>query len=391
MRVLFLYPRTLDAAHSTGGVAEFLCQLTPALASMGVDSVIYAGDKTTTTLFTPAQTIAHANVYNGPFIKPGWFYSRKKLKPILDLCKREHFDVIHAQGTYTAGFMARQISKRTGIPYVVTSHSDILTLNSKRMRRRNVKNRCRDVLKDAAAVTHLTPMMETVSHELWDTRNKSTVIGNGIDCASWRAYGDLPERPYLLALGRLERGKGFHVLIDMYAQLVKQGVTSSLIIAGKGGEEANLRKQVQQLGLNCVTEFTNTDQLPDQSVIFAGYVRDDAKMRLIAQSQCVLFATQPDLWEEAFGIVQLEAMAAGKPIIASDTNVTRYLQQQAGLNVLSVPPADIEAWVTQMKRLLNDEALRQACGKANLQAAHQFDWLPIAKQYLSVFARVAKP
>ena len=45
MRILFLYPRTLDAERSVGGVAEFLCSLTPALKNNKIDSIIYAGDK----------------------------------------------------------------------------------------------------------------------------------------------------------------------------------------------------------------------------------------------------------------------------------------------------------------------------------------------------------
>lgn len=389
MRVLFLYPRTLDAASSTGGVAEFLCALTPALKSYDVDSVIYAGDKTVSRLETPSDLITQAIVYNGPFIKPGLFYSRSKLAPVLGLCEKLNIDVIHAQGTYTAGFMALQISKRTGIPYVVTSHSDILSQNSRRMNRRNVQQRCRQVLKHAAAVTHLTPMMEEVSHLLWDTRNKSIVIGNGIDCDIWRSYATLQERNYILGIGRLERGKGFHILIDMYARLLDQGVTSSLVIAGRGSEERRLQAQVLEHGIRLITELDDIDHIPDKSVVFTGYIRGDTKMRLIAQSQFLLFATQPDLWEEAFGIVQLEAMAAGKPVIASDTNATRFLLQ-SGLRATIVEPANTQAWIDASMHLLGDTDARAEAGHANLLAAAKFGWEPIAREYNQVYQSVCK-
>ncbi|VVC75710.1 Glycogen synthase [Aquicella siphonis] len=389
MRVLFLYPRTLDSASSMGGVAEFLCSLAPALKSHEVDSVIYAGDKTITQLKAPVQLITQSVVYNGPFIKPGFFYSRRKLAPVLDLCAQIQFDVIHAQGTYTAGFMAMQISKRTGIPFVVTSHSDILSTNSKRMRRRNVQRRCRQVLKHAAAVTHLTPMMEEISHQLWDTRAKSTVIGNGIDCELWHPYAALPERNYMLGIGRLEKGKGFHVLIDMYARLLKMGVTTSLVIAGRGSEENNLYAQARQYGINLVTDCENVAQIPEKSIVFTGYVRDDVKRRLIGQSRFVLFATQPDLWEEAFGIVQLEAMAAGKPVIASDTNVTRFLRQ-SGLRAVIVEAANIKAWAEEAYHLLHDANTRREYGSENLLAAARFGWLPIASQYRDVYSAACK-
>lgn len=396
MRVLFLYPRTLDANHSVGGVAEFLCSLTPALKAHDIDPVIYAGDKTTRQLTMPSQVLADATVYNGPFIKPGWWVSSHQLAPVLEVCRIKNIEVIHAQGTYTAGFMAWQIHKRTKIPYVVTSHSDILTTNSKRMNRANVQRRCRQVLKYAAAVTHLTPMMEAVSHQLYATREKSTVIGNGINCQVWSPYTKLAEQDYMLGIGRLERGKGFNILIDMYANLVARGVTTPLIIAGKGTAEQALIQQAKQTGLNVITDFSDfisipnsiPNSIPKKSIIFCGYVRDDAKMRLIAESKLILFATQPQLWEEAFGIVQLEAMAAAKPIIASDTNVTRFLEK-CGMQCCIVEPENVNAWADQAEGLLGDAERRKQMGQANMQAAARFDWQPIAGQYRDVYARAA--
>lgn len=184
MRILFLYPRPLDANRSTGGVAEFLCALAPALKNLGVESVIYAGDKSVNELTRPDAILADAIVYNGPFLKPSWWVQKSRLAQVMEVCRMEKIDVIHAQGTYTAGFMAWKIHQHLDIPFVVTSHSDILATNSRRMNRNNVKSRCRHVLKHATAVTHLTPMMETVSHALYPTHEKSTIIGNGIDCAS---------------------------------------------------------------------------------------------------------------------------------------------------------------------------------------------------------------
>jgi glycosyltransferase involved in cell wall biosynthesis len=118
-------------------------------------------------------------------------------------------------------------------------------------------------------------------------------------------------------------------------------------------------------------------------------VRDDAKKRLIAQSQFVLFSTQPDLWEEAFGIVQLEAMAAGKPLIASNTQVTRFLQSK-GLKAALVKPDDADAWAEQAAVLLNDANRRKQLGSANVIAAAHFDWRPIATEYRDVYKTCVK-
>jgi glycosyltransferase involved in cell wall biosynthesis len=388
MRVLFLFPRPLDA-RTSGGVAEFLYSLTPLLNDLDVEPVIYAGDKALSKLTGPVSLPGKVSVYSGPFLKPGWFVSRRRLAPVLELCRQTKIDVVHAQGTYTAGFLAMQIRKQLHIPYVVTSHNDILETNSRRMKRWNVKQRCRNVLKHASIVTHLTSIMEDASHRLLDTREKSVTIGNGIDCSAWQAYAGLPEQDYLLGIGRLERGKGFHILLDMYPELLARGVTTSLVIAGKGNAEKELHDQARKLGLNLITDFSDYSQIPEKSVIFTGYVRGEAKQRLIAQSKCILFPTQPSLWEEAFSIAQLEAMAAGKAMIASDTAATRYLQS-SGLQALVVEPENVNAWAGQALLLLRDNDLRRQSGMANLRAASQFDWRPIARQYRDVYARASR-
>ncbi len=91
--------------------------------------------------------------------------------------------------------------------------------------------------------------------------------------------------------------------------------------------------------------------------------------------------------EEAFGIVQLEAMAAGKPLVASDIAATRYLVQ-LGMQAKIVAPQDINAWAEQVESLLNDAELRSKMGKANAAASHQFSWQGIAKCYRDVYRAV---
>ena len=384
MRILFLYPRKLDGKTSVGGVAEFLYALTPALHALGIEAYVYAGDKSAREISGPLKLAPGLTVYHGPFIKPGLFVSPHKLKPILKLCDQLKIDVTHAQGTYTAGFLARQIFKKRGIPYVVTSHSDVSPRNSQRINRSNVKKRCEKVLQDAAVVTHLTPDMEAHSQRISDTQSKNVLIGNGIHLKEWDAYHLLPEQDYMLGIGRLERGKGFHVLIDMYSELIKKNIETSLIIAGKGGAEIELQTQARDLGLNVLVNFSDFNDIPKRSVIFTGYVRGDDKSRLIAQSKCVMFPTQPALWEEAFPIVHLETMAAGRPMVASDIGVIRYLQS-FGLSVLVVTPDDIKAWTDATEQLLGDEGRRYEMGANNAKTARQFDWSLIASKYKEVY------
>lgn len=382
MRVLFLHRSTLE--NISGGVAEFLHYLPLALQQHNVASYLYSENRHAA-LSNPCVLSNNMRAYTGHYIKPGFYTSKKSLAPIIELCEQEKIDLIHAQGVYRTGFLAMQVYKKTGIPYVVTSHADILSTNSERMRRFLVKERCKSVLKHAKSVTHLTPFMADFSHQLYDTKNKSTIIGNGINHADWLPFHHLPEKNYFLAIGRLEKGKGFELLIDVYSQLLTQGITTSLVIAGSGSLEACLKEKARLLNISIVENANDTDSFPERSIIFTGYVKDEYKKRLISQSKLVLFATQPTQWEEAFGIVLLEAMAAKKALVGSDIAATRYLQTQ-GLQGKLVEPTNIDAWISAIKLVLNDDALRYQMEQDNLKAVREFGWDKVAQQYAGVYA-----
>src|SRR5579883_1710642 len=126
MRILFLCHRETDV--KIGGLAEFLHFLPISLKKQNIESIIYTASDS-----EESHRLLENGVkwYSGPFAKPALFTSRKKLTPLFKLCEREKIDLIHAQGLYRSGYIALQIRKKLGIPYVITSHSDILTNNPK--------------------------------------------------------------------------------------------------------------------------------------------------------------------------------------------------------------------------------------------------------------------
>ncbi len=385
MRVLFLCRHSV--AKTAGGVVEFLDFLPTALQRYGVEIVMYdMGNETDNQLQGPTLLSNGISAYSGPVIKPSWFVSRKKIQPLIELCQREKIDLVHAQGTYRSGFVALQLCKRTGLPYVVMSHGDIAAANSDRMKRGKVQRRCREILRYAVGVSHLTPMMADASHHIFDTRTKSVVIANGIDLSAWEATRTLSAHNYMMGIGRLEPEKGFHVLIDAYAELRKRGVKTSLVIAGDGREAVALQEQARSQGLLVVTAYQDGQAIPAESVVFTGYIKGESKHRLIAESQLMLFPTQPSQWEEPFGIVQIEAMAAGKILVASDSATTRYLQS-LGLQAELATADDPLAWADALMPLLNSPARCQTLGEKNLANVRQFDWDVIAKRYSNLYTQ----
>ncbi|MES2218149.1 MAG: glycosyltransferase family 4 protein [Pseudomonadota bacterium] len=385
MRVLFLCRNSFE--KTAGGVVEYLHYLPPALRALGIEILYYAmGNELDDTLQGPHLLPNGVPAYSGPVIKPGWFVARNKLTALEQLCRSEKIDLVHAQGTYRSGFVARKLFQKMQIPYVVMSHGDVVTTNSSRMQRGSVQRRCQHILRDATGVIHLTPMMAEASHALCDARQKSVVIGNGIDLQSFAGL-DTSEQDYMLAIGRLEREKGFHVLVDVYAALRQQDVRTSLVIAGTGSQAQALQTQARALGLTVITELPALSAIPPASIVFTGYVKGEVKCQLISQCKLMLFPTQPAQWDEPFGIVQIEAMAAGKALVASDSPVTRYLQTK-GLQASLVRADDIAGWTAQIGELLFDPALRKTAGDMNLQHVDQFDWQPIAVQYRDFYRNI---
>ncbi len=382
MNILFLNRHSMKNAQ--GGLPEFLTGLSTALTDLGHQTFLYHENETSKILNGPCTSIGQLIAFNGPFPAPRWYTPRSALKPLIALCQQQKIDIIHAQGVYRSGWLADQVSRAINIPWVITSHSDILCTQSDRMKRKKIQRRCQKILAHATAVTHLTPATADIAHALWDTRQKSYIIGNGISLASAQPFHSLPEKNYILCIGRLVPEKGFDLLIDAFAYLQKQNITISLVIAGSGNHEKSLHQQATNTGYSVIFQPENLDSLPDNSIIFTGYIRAEKKYKLLAESQCILFPTRPTQWEEPFGIVQLEAMAAGKALIASDLAAVRYLET-LGLQVIRVTSDSALAWAQAIQSLLQQPIKRKAMGEENLKNVTQFDWPMIAAQYEAVY------
>jgi glycosyltransferase involved in cell wall biosynthesis len=132
---------------------------------------------------------------------------------------------------------------------------------------------------------------------------KAQVIHNGVDPKRFTDKSvHFHPRPYALAFGRLTRKKGFDLLLEAFAQseAIEEGI--DLIIAGNGEEQNALVQQAKRLGL-------------ERRVYFRGQASPQEVVRLL--NGC-LFVVVPSR-SEPFGIVALEAVAAGKPLLATKT------------------------------------------------------------------------
>lgn len=132
-------------------------------------------------------------------------------------------------------------------------------------------------------------------------KDRSSVIYNGVDLQSFQMIDNqITDRPYIFAYGRLTHKKGFDLLIEAFAKIAQYFLDIDLIIAGSGEEQQHLIKIIQKQKL-------------DHRILFWGQAKPSEVAQLLNGCQLVVIPSR----QEPFGIVALEALASGKPVIAS--------------------------------------------------------------------------
>jgi glycosyltransferase involved in cell wall biosynthesis len=212
-------------------------------------------------------------------------------------------------------------------------------------------------LRRSSAIIATSPNYLETSPALQAHRDRCHVIPYGINIAQFQqcdpAAIDAVRRQYgdrlIIGVGRLVYYKGFEQLIRAMA-----GVRGKLLLIGDGPLRVELQQLTNELGIS-------------DKVVFAGEIQNAQVIPYYHAAD--VFALPSVARSEAFGIVQIEAMAAGLPVVntALDSGVPFVsLHDQTGL---TVPPRDPAALATALNRLLDDPGLRQTLGAAGVQRA----------------------
>ncbi len=202
------------------------------------------------------------------------------------------------------------------------------------------------------------------------------IIPNGVDVGRFCPEVEpLPQfddgKLNVLFVGRLERRKGLPHLLQAFALLKQELPDLRLIVAGgDGGMLAPCQRFVERAGL--------TD------VVFAGYV-PDAELPRYYRSAHVFCA--PNTGAESQGLILLEAMASGVPVVASSIEGFREVITD-GQEGLLVPPGDGEALARALYRLLCDRSLREAMAQRGLTTVRRYAWERVAAEVLECYHQV---
>lgn len=266
---------------------------------------------------------------------------------------RQAVDVTHLHFPYPVGEVAHLLlgrSKRT----VITYHSDVVR---QRMLLRFYRPLLWRVLRRTDRIIATSPQYIESSPYLRTLRHKCDVVPLGItldhfdtvpDGLIQSVRGRFPGR-IVLFVGRLRYYKGLNYLID-----AMRDVEATLLVVGTGPMEAEWRHYAETRSWS-------------RRIVFSGSVPDE-ELPVYYQA-CDVFVLPASERSEAFGAVQIEAMAAGKPVVSTELGTGTSYVNRDGETGFVVPPRDSGSLAAAVKRLLDDEDLRRRMGEAGRHRA----------------------
>ncbi len=270
------------------------------------------------------------------------------------LLRERRPDILHLHLPNPSAFWALVDPAARALPWIVHWHADVspdMPDWRVRLAYRAYRPFEQAVLARASAIIATSQPYLDASDALARWHSKVRVIPLGIDGGPGDDPRDVPVPPSpealrLLAVGRLSHYKGFDILLDALAHVPD----ARLVLVGTGEEDAKLRERARVLGLA-------------DRVSFRGDV-DDGSLRALYRAADVFVLPSLDR-SEAFGIVLLEAMRAGLPVVASDIPGSGVRHVVAdGVSGVRVPRGDAGALAGALRALAADPQRRAALGSS---------------------------
>ncbi|BAS27135.1 glycosyl transferase family 1 [Limnochorda pilosa] len=294
------------------------------------------------------------------------------------------FDLIHAHDWLVA-YAARTLKHGFRVPLVATLHA------TEHGRNRGIHTPLQRYIHDmewtltyeAWRVILCSSAMREETARLFNLpADKTLVLPNGVepdelavpadeDLAAFRRMHAAPDQTLILAMGRLVPEKGFDVLLDAFRLVLDRFPRAKLVIAGEGPHRAALEERAGRLGVA-------------PHVYFKGFAADPVRNRLLHVADVAVF---PSTYEP-FGIVALEAMGAGLPVVASRCGGLPEVVEHGETGLL-VPAGDPAALADALVPLLLSPGLREHLGRRGRErVAARFGWRRVAERTLEEYQRV---
>jgi glycosyltransferase involved in cell wall biosynthesis len=357
-----------------GGVARYTVSVAQALSRRGHQVVIASGGGA----LEPEATAAGVAHWRVPLrtsaeFSPQVFAAARQL---IRRLRREPVELLHAH-TRVSQVVAARLSRALRIPYVTTWHGVF---------RPNLGRRLWPCTGDLT-VAISRPVQQQLLTVFRVPASRIRLIPNGVDpawfaappdpglVAAYRARHRLPDgQPVIGAVGRLASGgvKGWDLLLGAAHALRQEQPNLHVLIVGDGPHRPLLERLVRDLGIAPRVHFAGAEA--------------DVRVPLAAMQ---VFAF-PVRWQEGFGLSLIEAMAAGKPVVATRTGAVPDIVEDGRSGVL-VQPEDAASLAAGIARLLNDPAAAARMGQgAQARVREAFSLDRMTDQIEAVYRELIK-
>ena len=373
--ILSLYPS--PDGDLSGGVTRCVESTVSALSDLDSSIEIFVSSLTSAVKTDIVSKVDNLTVHYIPFLLadypifvPRSLVNRIIQREIMEVCP----DIIHVQGV--SKYYSFPILEECSKPVVLTVHG-IIHQESKswsgllgkyrgyvgRRLEKNLLNRSKYLI----AVSHY--VKRTIAPM---TNGEVTVIYNSLNEKFFLIdKNEVSNR--ILFVGGIEERKGLHVLIDAIAIVKKVIPDIKLHIVG------GVRKASYYRSLS--TQIVNLDL--QESIIFRGHLSDSELMQEYSESTVLVLPSK----EESLGVVLLEAMATGTPVVASSVGGIPDIVED-GLNGFLVSYGDSQSLASSLIKLLSDDRLRERMGAKGKEMARNYVPHKIAMEHLNLYKRI---
>jgi phosphatidylinositol alpha-1,6-mannosyltransferase len=287
-------------------------------------------------------------------------------------------DLIHAGDLYPPGVISLWLKRIMGVPYVAFCHGEDVTLTGRYWYQRGARN---VIYKSADAVVAACEFARQELLKIGVLESQIVKITPGVDWKRFspqparedlvRKYG-LENRRILLTIARLIPRKGHAMVLQALAKVLPSLPHTTYLIVGKGGEKERLEQLAAELGIS-------------HAVRFVGYVPEENLADFYNLCDAFVMMNHEENGDiEGFGMVFLEASAAGKAVIGGRSGGTSDSVEHGTTGFL-VEPDSVEELVETLRLVLQDTELKNRLGMAGMQRARaDFSWETRAAQLRDV-------
>ncbi len=268
------------------------------------------------------------------------------------LIEKHDIDIIHSHYMMPPGYVGSKLSKKYGIPHVVTAHgSDINFLYMERVGRFLINR----ALHNTNGVICVSKALEKKVSYITDV--PTYYIPNGVDTSRFSPSDDKKE--HIIYVGSLTEQKKVSDIIDAL-----RGTDEKLVIVGDGPQRPRLKWLASHRNVN---------------TSFVGYSSDVPS--LLNKAKALVLPSQ----EEGFGLTILEAMASGVPAIGRNTSALREIIDYGENGLLF---SDVDELTRQLHAVTTDDALRKKLIKNGLKTASKFTWRCVANRTEAAYNKI---